>query len=513
MSGGRRQIGGPPKERRLRIPGTAGLALEESLVFERGSPGRVGYSLPETGTVPVADPKAAGLESHLVRGELSGLPELTEFDVVRHFTRLSTWNYSIDAGFFPLGSCTMKYNPKVHERIAQMEGFANGHPYLPEEFCQGALEAMYELCRMLAKISDLAAATVLPAAGAHGELTGLLLIRAYHEKKGRKKKKVLVPDSAHGTNPASAALVGFEVVSIPTASKGVLDVKDVEKALSDDVACIMLTNPNTLGLFERDIGKIAKVLDQVDARLYCDGANFNALMGQASMGKMGVDVSQINLHKTFSTPHGGGGPGSGALVVSDKLAPFLPTPIVKKDGGKFRLDYSPPDSIGRVKGFWGNYGIALRAYAYILTLGAEGIKKASETAIVNANYLRAKLKKTYHLPFDQPCMHEAVFSDKNQKDATGVTTLDIAKRLIDKGFHPPTIYFPLVVPGALMIEPTESETKNAIDQFVQALEEIDQEARENPQLVKDAPHLPFRRRLDETKAARSPKLRWEPNGS
>ncbi len=504
-------MSGPSKDRAKRIPGTRGLCLEEALLFERGSPGRVGYMLPESDGIPDVALEKSGLEAHLLGGETAGMPELTEFDVVRHFTRLSQWNYSIDAGFFPLGSCTMKYNPKVHERIAQMDGFAGGHPYLPESFSQGALGVLFELQELLKKIADLPACTLVPAAGAHGELTGMLMIRAYHHKRGNQKTKVIVPDSAHGTNPATAALCGYEVVPVRTGPEGYLRVADVEAVLDDQVAALMLTNPNTLGLFEQDIAKIARALDKVDARLYGDGANFNAIMGVASLGKMGVDVSQINLHKTFSTPHGGGGPGSGALVVSEKLAPFLPVPRVVKKGPRYSLDYERKDSIGFVKGFLGNFGIALRAYAYIRTLGASGVREAAEAAVLNANYLRVKLSDTYELPYDKPCMHEAVFSDKRQKEATGITTLDIAKRLIDKGFHPPTIYFPLVIPGALMIEPTESESKNAIDQFVTAMKEIDQEARTNPQLVRDAPHLPFRRRLDETRAARSPKLRWTPD--
>lgn len=498
----------PDKDRARRIPGTGGLALEESLVFERGSAGRVGYSLPSREGIAGKDPVKSGFEDHLLRSDdLEGMPELTEFDVVRHYTRMAQWNYCIDAGFFPLGSCTMKYNPKVHELIAQMPGFADGHPYLPAEFSQGALGILYECADMLAKITDMHACTLNPAAGAHGELTGMMMIRAYHEKRGSTKTKVLIPDSAHGTNPATAAMCGYKVVPIKTSAGGTLRLEDVEPLIDDEVAAMMLTNPNTLGLFEENIGKIARALDKVDARLYCDGANLNAVMGQASFGKMGVDVSQINLHKTFSTPHGGGGPGSGALVVSEKLAPFLPTPVITKNGS-YAIDNDRPDSIGRIKGFLGNWAVVLRAYAYIRTLGNTGIREASTAAIVNANYLRQRLKKTYHLPYDRPCMHEAVFSDKRQKEETDITTLDIAKRLIDKGFHPPTVYFPLVVPGALMIEPTESETKNTIDQFVTALEEIDREARENPELVRGAPYASYRRRLDEAAAARNPVLRW-----
>ena len=489
---------GPSKDRARRIPGTVGLALEESLLFERGAPGRVGYSLPSDEALPGSELKESGVESHLIRGDLTGMPELTEFDVVRHFTRLAGWNYCIDAGFFPLGSCTMKYNPKVHEKIAGLPGIANGHPYAPEEFAQGALKILFELQGLLVKITGMHSCTLEPAAGAHGELTGMLMIRAYHQAKGNKKTKVIIPDSAHGTNPATAALCGYSVVEVKAREKGILHYDDVKNLIDDEVAAIMLTNPNTVGLFERDVQKIAQALDKVDARFYCDGANLNALMGQASLGKMGVDVSQINLHKTYSTPHGGGGPGCGALVVSEKLAPYLPVPRVCKDDERYFLEYSSDTSIGRIKGFLGNYGIAARAYAYIRTLGAEGIKAASEAAILNANYLRVRLQKTYKIAYDQPCMHEAIFTDEKQKKDTGITTMDIAKRLIDKGFHPPTVYFPLIVPGAMMIEPTESETRNAIDQFVTAMEEIDHEARTDPTLVKEAPHIPFRRRLDET---------------
>ena len=504
---------GPSKDRARRIPGTVGLALEESLLFERGAPGREGYSLPSDEALPEADFGASGLESHLIRDELNGMPELTEFDVIRHFTRLAGWNYCIDAGFFPLGSCTMKYNPKVHELIAGLPGIAGGHPYTPEVFAQGALGILYELQELLIKITGMHSCTLEPAAGAHGELTGMMMIRAYHEAKGNKKTKVIIPNSAHGTNPATAALCGYKVVEVEARASGILHYDDVKDLIDDEVAAIMLTNPNTVGLFERDIAKIAKALDAVDARFYCDGANLNALMGQASFGKMGVDVSQINLHKTYSTPHGGGGPGSGALVVSEKLAPYLPVPRVVKKGDQYALEYESDTSIGRIKGFLGNFGIAARAYAYIRTLGAEGIALASEAAILNANYLRVRLQKTYKIAYDQPCMHEAIFTDEKQKKETGITTMDIAKRLIDKGFHPPTVYFPLIVPGAMMIEPTESETRNAIDQFVTAMEEIDHEARTEPELVKEAPHIPFRRRLDETLAARSPRLRWIPDES
>jgi len=484
-----------------------GLVFNEPLIFERSSPGREAHSLPAC-DVPAIRPERAIPRKYL-RDDIPGCPEVGELDVVRHFTRLSQWNYGIDTGMYPLGSCTMKYNPKLNEEAARIPGFAKAHPYLPEALAQGALQLMWELERDLAEISGMARATLQPAAGAHGELTGMMMIRAYHAARGNPRKKVLVPDSAHGTNPASSAICGYQVVPLKSGPRGTVEPRAVAEAMDDEVAAIMVTNPNTLGLFEEHIEAIARILHAQGGQVYCDGANMNALLGLARPGDMGIDVIQYNLHKTFSTPHGGGGPGAGPVAVKAHLLPYLPVPTVEKRGERFTLDLDRPRSIGRVRAFCGNFGILVRAYAYIRSLGPDGLRRISETAILNANYVQHHLKDVYELPYDRPCMHECVFSDARQAPHD-VKTLDIAKRLMDYGFHPPTIYFPLIVHGALMIEPTESESRETLDEFIAAMRAIAEEAATSPELLHQAPHLPKVSRMNEVKAAREPNLRWRP---
>ena len=481
------------------------LSKAEPVIFERGSRERVGISLPDHSLGDI-DASSSIPEAYL-RGEIEGLPELSEVDVVRHYTRLSQLNYGVDSGFYPLGSCTMKYNPKINETVARYPGFTSAHPYQPEELSQGNLELMFELQGLLAEISGLPHVTLQPAAGAHGEMTGMMMIRACHEKRGNARSKVIIPDTAHGTNPATSALCGYRVVPVKSNERGVIDPQEIERVMDEEVAALMLTNPNTLGLFEENIVEIARIVHSKGGLIYCDGANMNALMGIAKPGKMGVDVLHLNLHKTFSTPHGGGGPGSGPVCVSEELSPYLPIPVVKKDTHNYRFDYDLPDSIGKIKGFYGNFGILVRAYAYIRSMGDEGLERASRTAVIKANYIKERLKGHYDLPYDRPCMHECVLSDKNQAHQ-GIKTLDIAKRLIDYGFHPPTIYFPLVVQGAIMIEPTETEPRRAIDEFCDTMITIAKEAESSPELLKNAPQNVGFRRLDEVKAAREPKLRW-----
>lgn len=476
-----------------------GLVLDEKLLFEQSREGRVGYSLAKL-DVPVALPDGA-----LCRDEITDFPELSEVDVVRHYTRLSTWNYGVDSGFYPLGSCTMKYNPKVNEAAARLPGFAEIHPQTPEALNQGALELMYTLQNNLAEVSGFQEVTLQPAAGAQGEFVGMLMIRAWHEARGQKRTKVIIPDTAHGTNPASAALCGYEVVTV--ASDGVISKESIAAVMDDDVAALMVTNPNTLGLFESDIREICDLIHERGGLVYSDGANFNALMGVSRPGDIGIDVMHFNLHKTFSTPHGGGGPGAGPVGVVEELVPYLPKPVVVKDGDSYKLDYDRPDSIGRVKSFYGHFGILVRAYCYILSLGGEGLKRATELAVLNANYIRARLEGEYSLPYQQRSLHEVVFSESAL--ANECHTLDVAKRLIDYGFHPPTIYFPLVVAGALMIEPTETESKQMIDDFCDALLAIAEEAKTAPEKLKMAPVRAKVKRLDEATAARKPKLRWE----
>ena len=486
-------------------PGTSGLQLNEKLIFDHTDPGRKGYSLPALDVPP------ATLPDNLIRKEVDGFPEVSEVDVVRHFTRLSTWNYGVDSGFYPLGSCTMKYNPKVNEKVARLDGFANCHPYTPESLSQVALSLMYDLQVALAEISGFSSVSLQPAAGAHGELAGMLMIRAWHEAKGNKRTKVLIPDTAHGTNPATASLCGYDVVPIESKGEGVLTAETVAEFMNDDVAALMVTNPNTLGLFESDIRKICDIVHEGGGLVYCDGANLNALMGIARPGDMGIDVMHFNLHKTFSTPHGGGGPGAGPVGFTGELEPFAPTPVVVRDGDKCRLESDLPQSIGRLRSFYGNFGVLVRAWSYILTMGAAGLKRASEMAVLNANYIRARLESIYDLPHTHRSLHEVVFSDKDL--AGDCHTLDVAKRLIDYGFHPPTIYFPLVVKGAIMIEPTETESMEILDEFCDAMIAIAEEAKKNPDLLQSAPQLTRIKRLDETTAARQPCLCWLPEDS
>ncbi len=487
--------------------GTSGLIFNEPLLFEQGSPGRVGFSLPPC-EVP-DKPASALLPAGLLRRDLSGLPELSEVDVVRHFTRMSQWNFGIDLGFYPLGSCTMKYNPRINEDLVRLKGFAQAHPYQPDELAQGALQLLWELERYLADILGMDRVSLQPAAGAHGELLGVMMIRAYHQARGNPRSKILIPESAHGTNPASSALCGYRVIPVKSGPRGVVEPEAVAALMDEDVAAIMLTNPNTLGLFEEHVVDIAEIVHAKGGQVYSDGANLNAIMGITRPGDWGADVIHVNLHKTFSQPHGGGGPGAGPVGVKRHLAPFLPVPTVEKQkGGEgFLLDADRPKSVGKVRAFSSSFGVMVRAYCYIRSLGPDGLKRAAEMAVLNANYLRSRLADSYQLAYDRPCMHEAVFSDAKQLPH-GVKTLDIAKRLMDYGFHPPTIYFPLIVPGALMIEPTETESKETLDQFVDAMLAIAKEAETEPETVTSAPHKAKLRRLDETRAARQPVLRW-----
>ncbi len=478
---------------------------ERRLVFEKSRRGRVAVEPPEV-DVPQVDPEELIPEKFL-RDELEGFPELSELDVVRHYTELSTLNFGVDTGFYPLGSCTMKYNPRVDEDVALLEGFSRLHPYQPEEHCQGALRLMHELASYLCEIGGMDALTLQPSAGAHGELCGLLVLSAYFKDRGERRDKLIIPDTAHGTNPASSALAGFRVVEIGSSKKGIIEPHDVERLMDENTAGIMLTNPNTLGLFEENIKDIASIVHSRGGFVYCDGANLNALMGIARLGDMGVDLVQFNLHKTFATPHGGGGPGSGPLGVKKELAPYLPLPWVEKTSDRYRLVTDAPKSIGRCRAFYGNFLVMVKAYAYIRRMGREGLKEASRMAILNANYIKERLKEDFHLPYPQTCMHECVFSDKYQQ-SRGVTTMDIAKRLIDYGFHPPTIYFPLVVKGAIMIEPTETESPETIDAFIDAMKSIARDARENPAILKDAPHSAPVKRVDEARASRRPVVRW-----
>jgi len=482
-----------------------GLIQDELLIFEQGGRGRRGYSLPKW---DVDEVEASNLiPPDLLRRDLEGFPELSEIDVVRHFTRLSQWNYGVDSGLYPLGSCTMKYNPKVNEEVARMVGFAQIHPYQPEYLCQGILKLMHELGGFLAEITGMDHVTLQPAAGAHGELAGMMMIKACLQARGEKRRKVLVPDTAHGTNCSTSAVASYQMVGIKSNERGVIGPEQVAGQMDEEVAAIMVTNPNTLGLFEEHLSEIAEIVHRKGGFVYCDGANLNALMGIVKLGNLGVDVVHINLHKTFSTPHGGGGPGAGPVAIKNELAPYLPIPVIERVGEAYRLNDDRPQSIGKVKAFYGNFGVLLKAYVYILSMGAEGLRRASEMAVLNANYLMRRLKEHYYLPYDRPCMHECVFTDQFQ-EKHHVSTLDIAKRLIDYGFHPPTIYFPLVVKGALMMEPTETESKESLDRFIETMIAIAEEAEQNPDLLRQAPQKVKVKRLDEVLAARKPKLRW-----
>ncbi|MNO28102.1 putative glycine dehydrogenase (decarboxylating) subunit 2 [compost metagenome] len=494
---------------------------DELLIFERSRPGRIGYSLPEC-DVP-AVPKEELVPQGMLRSERLAFPEVYEVDVIRHYTALSRRNFGVDNGFYPLGSCTMKYNPKVNEDVARYPGLAKIHPYQPEESVQGALELMYRLQLDLAGLTGMDEVTLQPAAGAHGEWTGLMMIRAYHESRGEKRTKVIVPDSSHGTNPASASVAGFETVTIPSTARGMVDLDALRAAVGEDTAALMLTNPNTLGLFEEQIVEIAEIVHEAGGLLYYDGANSNAIMGIARPGDMGFDVVHLNLHKTMSTPHGGGGPGAGPVGVKQRLVPFLPEPrIVQDESGRYairgaRTEGAANDlagggtsglasSIGRVKAFYGNFGILVRAYAYIRSLGPEGLRQVSENAVLNANYMMRRLAPYYDLPYpDQPCKHEFVMSGSGLAKY-GIRTLDVAKRLLDFGYHPPTIYFPLNVEECIMIEPTETESKETLDGFIDTMIAIAQEAETNPDLLRNAPHTTPVTRLDETGAARKPVL-------
>ncbi|MGE5381670.1 MAG: aminomethyl-transferring glycine dehydrogenase subunit GcvPB [Methylocystaceae bacterium] len=443
------------------------------------------------------------------RDSVSGFPNLSETEVVRHFTRLSKMAYGVDNGFYPLGSCTMKYNPKVNEWAARLAGFTELHPALPPEFAQGALELMYELEKMLCEIAGMERFTLQPAAGAHGEMTGALIIKAYHESRGDyQRQRMIIPDSAHGTNPATANMVGFKVSQVKSNADGLVDIDHLTSLLGDDVAGIMLTNPNTLGLFEQQITEIARMVHEAGGLLYYDGANTNGIMGVARPGDMGFDVVHLNLHKTFATPHGGGGPGSGPIGVKSHLVPFLPVPLVEKNENGYSLDYDQPQSIGKVQGFYGNFSILVRAYCYILALGGEGLREACENAVLNANYIRYHLQDTYTIPYNRLCKHEFVATGKPFKKEYGASTLDIAKRLLDYGYHPPTIYFPLIIDEAIMVEPTETESKETLDQYIQTMKQIADEIKENAQMVISAPYKTAAGRMDEVKAARNPVLRW-----
>ncbi|HEX7998509.1 MAG TPA: aminomethyl-transferring glycine dehydrogenase subunit GcvPB [Pyrinomonadaceae bacterium] len=493
---------------------TSHISQNEALIFERSQTGRVGYRLPP---LDVDETSLDEIIPQKFRREddLEGMPEVSEVDVVRHFTRISTWNYSIDLGMYPLGSCTMKYNSRLNEKVARIAGFANLHPLASVEDTQGALQLIYELQESLSEITGLAGVSLQPAAGAHGEMTGVMLIRAFIDARdgegaSSRRRTMLIPDSAHGTNPASANLSGFTVRTIRSTSDGFTDLEHLrELCAHGDVAGLMLTNPNTLGLFEKNIREICSIVHEAGGLVYMDGANMNALVGVARPGDMGVDVIHLNLHKTFSTPHGGGGPGCGPCCCTEELEPFLPVPRVVKDSDAYRLDFNRPQSIGRVKAFYGNFGMMVRALAYIQTHGNDGLREATEAAVLNARYIAHQLTSDYDKPYEAAPMHEVVFTDKRQS-RKGVHTLDIAKRLIDYGFHPMTIYFPLIVQGAMLIEPTESVGRAELDQFVEAMRSIAREAVEDPETVLGAPHSTRIGRLDEAAAARKPVLRWKP---
>jgi glycine dehydrogenase subunit 2 len=492
-----------------------GIKFREPPIFERGTPGRSGCSLPAL-DVPEVDPKTAF--GALARTSEAGLPEVSEPEAYRHFLRLSQWNFCIDSQFYPLGSCTMKYNPKINEWAARLPGFLRLHPQTPDELAQGTLEVMWHLERALCEVSGMDDSSLQPSAGAQGELVGLMMMRGYHASKGRNPKKVFIPESAHGTNPASCTLNGLVAVKVEKTDDGVTHPEQVLAAIEreggDDVCGLMITNPNTLGVYESYLPQIVKLVHDKGGLVYGDGANTNAIMGYARPGDVGMDVIHINLHKTFTTPHGGGGPGSGPVCFKKHLAPFQPAPKVSRgEDGRYFLDRDRPQSIGRVRAFQGNFGMFIRAYTYIREMGGDGLKLASALAVLNARYLWWKLKDHYAAPVQQPCMHEVILSDVDIEKQTGVKTLDIAKRLLDHGFHAPTVYFPLVVPGALMIEPTETETKETLDEFSAAMIDILREAKEQPDVVKNAPHRTVVGRMDEARAARQPRLRWSKDGA
>jgi glycine dehydrogenase subunit 2 len=484
-----------------------GFLQEEPLSFEYPETGQQGVKLRDPG-VPKADPARALAGAALRQDGLRQLPQLSEFETVRHFTRLSKWNYSIDGGMYPLGSCTMKYNPRINETVSRLRAFTAVHPLLPDDLAQGTLELFYRLERALCEITGFDACTLQPAAGAQGELTGVLLIKACLEAKGEKRRYILVPDSAHGTNPSSAHIAGFEVREVKSGPDGRIDLDDLKRMMTPEVAGLMLTNPNTLGIFETQIDEICTVVHAQDGYVYVDGANMNAQVGITRPADWGADVMHLNLHKSFSTPHGGGGPGAGPCLCTSELAPYLPIPRVERAEGGYRLNWDRRQSIGKVSTFYGNANILVRALSYIVALGGDGLKEMSETAVLNANYLRHKLSDALVPSHESPTLHEVVFSDKGLHERGGITTMDLAKRLIDHGLHPPTVYFPLTVPGALMVEPTESEPRAELDRFADAVRAVLDEAERDPDTVKSAPHTAPRRRLDEVKAARQPVLRW-----
>jgi glycine dehydrogenase subunit 2 len=478
----------------------------DRLVFELSSPGRIGYSLPES-DVPA---RAIGdvIPKKFLRAEAAALPEVSEFDVVRHYSRLSRMNYGLDTHFYPLGSCTMKYNPKINEDMARLPGFAGLHPLAPAALSQGALGLMHDLAGMLAEISGMDAVSLQPAAGAQGEFAGVLMIRAYHRSRGEKRTKVLIPDSAHGTNPASTALAGYEVVEVKSLPNGEVDLESLAREVGPEVAAFMITVPNTLGMFEPRIMEITEICHAKGVQVYMDGANLNAILGITRPGDLGFDVCHFNLHKTFTTPHGGGGPGAGPVGLKAHLEPFLPVPVVTRDGDAYALDWKRPKSIGKLQAFWGNFGMLVRAYTYIRTMGADGLRSVSENAVLNANYIMKRLEADYDVSVPGPCMHECVLSARRQKKR-GVTATDIAKRLLDLGFYAPSTYFPLIVEEALMIEPTETESRQTLDEFCDAMIQIARETETAPEVIHEAPVTTPVRRLDQTRAAREPNLRWK----
>lgn len=484
--------------------------MTESLIFEMSSPGRIGYSLPKPDVpeVPLEDM----IPAQYLRSRPAELPEVSEPDVIRHFTHLSTLNYSIDRGFYPLGSCTMKYNPKVNEVAVNSVGWRDIHPYQPQSTVQGALQLMYDLQEALKEIGGMDLFTLQPAAGAHGEFTGLLMIQAYHRGRGEHRTEVIAPDSSHGTNPATAAMLGYKLITVRSDERGRVDLEELKRLVTENTAALMLTNPSTLGLFDEQVQEMSGIVHEAGGLMYYDGANLNAIMGVARPGDMGFDVVHFNLHKTFTTPHGGGGPGAGPVGVKSVLAPYLPVPIVARRDGQYVLDYDRPQSVGKVRTFYGNFGMLVRAFTYITQMGGDGLAQVSRDAVLSANYLRARLGDVFDVPYPGPNMHEFVLSGRKQRRA-GVPTRDIAKRLIDYGFHPPTVYFPLIVDEAMMIEPTETENKETLDRFVDAMCAIAREVDEQPETVSGAPHTAPVTRLDETRAARQPDLRWHPLAS
>ncbi|HET9179616.1 MAG TPA: aminomethyl-transferring glycine dehydrogenase subunit GcvPB [Terriglobia bacterium] len=484
------------------------ITRDENLIFERSSPGKCGVDLP----VPEVQAASAVelLGDDLCRNDIPGFPEVSELEVIRHFTRLSTWNYGVDTGLYPLGSCTMKYNPRINEVVARLEGLATDHPYAPAELTQGCLKILYDTERCLAEITGMDAVSLQPSAGAQGELAGILMIQACLADHGNPRKYILIPDSAHGTNPASVTTSGYQVRNLKSDAHGCIDLAEIDRAMTEEVAGLMLTNPNTLGIFEVRIREICELVHRKGGLVYMDGANMNALVGVARPADFGVDVMHLNLHKTFTTPHGGGGPGSGPVAVRKVLDPYLPSPtVIQSPDGTYSLNYDRPKSIGRVRAFYGNFGMVVRALAFMAANGAEGLLQSTQDAVLNANYVMRGLQDLYDLPYNEPCMHECVLSDRRQA-MRGVHTMDIAKRLIDYGFHPYTTAFPLIVPGAMMIEPTESASKEELDEFIEAMRAVAEEVEEDPEFVLDAPHSTRVSRLDEAAAARKPILRWKP---